>query len=44
MPDRFANGDPTNDSDPDLNEQANRNDPWGRHGGDLQELSTTSII
>ena len=38
MPDRFANGDPTNDSDPDLNEQANRNDPWGRHGGDLQGI------
>ena len=32
MPDRFANGDPTNDSHPDLKEQANRNDPWGRHG------------
>ena len=34
MPDRFANGDLINDSHPDLNEQANRNDPWGRHGGD----------
>ena len=30
MPDRFANGDPTNDSHPDLKEQANRSDPWGR--------------
>lgn len=38
MPDRFANGDPTNDSHPDLNEQADRSDPWGRHGGDLQGI------
>ena len=38
MPDRFANGDPTNDSHPDLKEQANRSDPWGRHGGDLQGI------
>jgi glycosidase len=38
MPDRFANGDATNDSHPDLHEQANRNDPWGRHGGDLQGI------
>ena len=38
MPDRFANGDATNDSHPDLHEQANRNDPWARHGGDLQGI------
>ncbi len=38
MPDRFANGDATNDSHPDLHEQANRDDPWGRHGGDLQGI------
>ena len=38
MPDRFANGDPTNDSHPDLHEQSNRKDPWGRHGGDLQGI------
>lgn len=38
MPDRFANADPTNDSHPDLHEQSNRKDPWGRHGGDLQGI------
>jgi glycosidase len=38
MPDRFANGDTTNDSHPDLHEQSNRKDPWGRHGGDLQGI------
>jgi neopullulanase len=38
MPDRFANGDPNNDSHPDLHEQSNRKDPWGRHGGDLQGI------
>jgi glycosidase len=38
MPDRFANGDPTNDSHPDLHEQSNRKDLWGRHGGDLQGI------
>ena len=36
MPDRFANGNPSNDSQPDLIEKANRNLPSGRHGGDLQ--------
>ena len=36
MPDRFANGDYTNDSQPDLTEKANRNLPSGRHGGDLR--------
>lgn len=38
MPDRFANGDSNNDSHPDLHEQSNRKDPWGRHGGDLQGI------
>ena len=38
MPDRFANGDPSNDAHPDLYEQPNREDPWGRHGGDLQGI------
>lgn len=38
MPDRFANGDPSNDSLPGLAEQANRGDPDGRHGGDLEGL------
>ncbi|KIA88907.1 alpha-amlyase [Kaistella jeonii] len=36
MPDRFANGDPSNDSQPNLTEKANRNLPSGRHGGDLR--------
>lgn len=36
MPDRFANGDTTNDSHPDMLEEADRSDPDGRHGGDLQ--------
>jgi glycosidase len=34
-PDRFANGDPSNDSLPGLRERANRGSPGGRHGGDL---------
>ena len=38
MPDRFANGDPSNDSTKDLIEKANRNDKNGRHGGDLQGI------
>lgn len=36
MPDRFANGDPTNDSHPEMREKANRTFKGGRHGGDLQ--------
>jgi len=38
MPDRFANGDPSNDSKADLPDKANRNDPNGRHGGDLKGI------
>ena len=38
MPDRFANGDSSNDSQPNLIEKANRNDPSGRHGGDLRGI------
>ncbi|WP_124979392.1 glycoside hydrolase family 13 protein [Nonlabens xiamenensis] len=38
MPDRFANGDPSNDSDPDLTEKANRKIKGGRHGGDIQGI------
>ncbi|QOW08852.1 alpha-amlyase [Kaistella flava (ex Peng et al. 2021)] len=38
MPDRFANGDPSNDSQPNLTEKANRNLPSGRHGGDLRGI------
>lgn len=36
MPDRFANGNPANDSQPGMLEKADRNAPYGRHGGDLQ--------
>ena len=38
MPDRFANGDTSNDSVPQLTEKANRNDRNGRHGGDLKGI------
>lgn len=38
MPDRFANGDPSNDSHPFLVEKANRSHPGGRHGGDIQGI------
>jgi len=36
MPDRFANGDPSNDSVAGMLEQADRKNPGGRHGGDIQ--------
>ena len=37
MPDRFANGDSSNDSFADMRDTAaNRNNPFDRHGGDLQ--------
>ncbi|WP_407406084.1 glycoside hydrolase family 13 protein [Chryseobacterium sp.] len=39
MPDRFANGDPKNDSSKNLVEKANRSLPNGRHGGDLKGIS-----
>ena len=35
MPDRFANGDPSLDDQPGMLEQANRDEPSGRHGGDI---------
>ncbi|MEJ5302364.1 MAG: glycoside hydrolase family 13 protein [Bacteroidales bacterium] len=38
MPDRFANGDPTNDNMPGMLEKADRSNPDGRHGGDLQGI------
>lgn len=38
MPDRFANGDPTNDSTPDTAEKADRASIGSRHGGDLQGI------
>ena len=36
MPDRFANGDPSNDSTDDTAEKADRSRLGGRHGGDIQ--------
>jgi len=39
MPDRFANGDPSNDSVPGMLEGADRSQPYARHGGDLKGLS-----
>jgi len=38
MPDRFANGNPDNDSHPEMAEQANRKYDGGRHGGDIQGI------
>src|SRR5512137_2650641 len=35
MPDRFANGDTTNDDVPGMRERPDRRAPYGRHGGDL---------
>ncbi|PKV52021.1 glycosidase [Aquimarina sp. MAR_2010_214] len=38
MPDRFANGNPENDSHKDTVEKADRSNPGGRHGGDIQGI------
>jgi neopullulanase len=39
MPDRFSNGDPSNDSIPGMREQGiNRSKIFSRHGGDLQGI------
>lgn len=38
MSDRFANGNPDNDSDPNLFEKANRSNKDGRHGGDIEGI------
>ncbi|GAK92862.1 alpha-amylase (neopullulanase) SusA [Nonlabens ulvanivorans] len=38
MPDRFANGDSSNDSTDDTVEKANREFKGGRHGGDIQGI------
>lgn len=38
MPDRFANGDTSNDSTPNTTEKADRNNPGGRHGGDIEGI------
>ncbi len=39
MPDRFANGDPSNDNVEGMLEKTDRNNPAGRHGGDLKGVS-----
>lgn len=38
MPDRFANGDMSNDNTDDTAEKVNRSNPGRRHGGDLQGM------
>ena len=38
MPDRFANGDPSNDSNPAMADKLNRADQYGRHGGDIKGM------
>lgn len=37
-PDRFVNGDPSNDSVSSLYEKVDRSNPGGRHGGDIQGM------
>lgn len=40
MPDRFTNGDPSNDQFDDLRDKvADRKDPYSRHGGDLKGVT-----
>lgn len=38
MPDRFANGDVTNDNSDDTREKVDRSNPGRRHGGDLRGI------
>lgn len=38
MPDRFANGNTNNDSTNDTSEKGNRENPGGRHGGDIEGI------
>lgn len=38
MPDRFSNGNPLNDSHPDVTEKADRSNLNGRHGGDIEGI------
>ena len=38
MPDRFSNGDPSNDQDASMIEKMDRKNPGGRHGGDIQGI------
>ncbi len=37
-PDRFANGDPDNDAVDGYDDPPDRDDPYGRHGGDIEGL------
>jgi glycosidase len=37
-PDRFANGDPSNDFIPEMGDAVDRSDPGKRHGGDIQGI------
>lgn len=38
MPDRFADGDPSNNSVEQMTEKVDRSMPFGRHGGDIQGI------
>ncbi len=38
MPDRFANGDPSNDFTDNTLDKEGRDEPFGRHGGDIQGI------
>ncbi len=38
-PDRFANGDPSNDAVDGYADQPNRNEEYGRHGGDIDGIA-----
>ena len=38
MSDRFANGNPNNDSQASVTEKGDRNNPGGRHGGDIDGM------
>ena len=38
-PDRFANGDPSNDDIEGMGDPVDRSDPNGRHGGDIQGIA-----
>jgi glycosidase len=37
-PDRFANGDTSNDNIKGMHDKLNRSDKWGRHGGDIRGI------
>lgn len=39
MPDRFANGDTSNDNIEGMTEQPDRSNPGGRHGGDMKGIT-----